>query len=229
MGAGGGEGYYNWASQLFSLAAASWTKTSAVSGSDWSSWYQTTVPNWGDGKTYRVYSRAKDQSGNYQQGLSSYTFTIDVTSPSVKLVLPVASSYNNLGMITGTGYDAVGIARVEVRVKQTLENMYWNNAIEGWQSENTLVSSAAWYSYPAMNQGGGWSSWRSTFTTSGGDRWQSGYPYRVEARAIDLTGLYDVITDTCVFVYDSSAPVMMISKPVRDSYYRRVKRDKRNE
>ncbi len=129
--------------------------------------YSWTVPSI-DVPTAKVRVTATDKAGNSTSDESDADFTIDSTAPVVTIT-DIADSVNSLGQISGTASDSSGIDKLQVVVKNTTDNTYWDGS--SWVATETWLDATGTIS---------WSYATPTLSDS--------KAYLVKAKAIDKAG-----------------------------------------
>ncbi|MHB9154077.1 MAG: RHS repeat domain-containing protein, partial [Endomicrobiales bacterium] len=197
-------------------ADAAWFTYPAMNTSgDWTLW-QATFTVWTSGDKYIVYSRARDNAGNYSAVYSTSVFRYDTTKPETYVFQPADRSFiSSLATISGTARDlptAVGnrgpsgLTYVKLAVR--------NNATMKWWDGAGFSQDAIWPLTP-----GGLSAWGYDGIT--GSSLESGTSYYVTARswdaALNIEDWYSVRGAT--FTFDNLGPEVAISSPVDGGYY----------
>ena len=158
-------------------------------------------------------SRAIDKSNNTEL-FRATTFWVDVSSPSVKNVVPAegTSKLSSLLTISGSASDSPSTGKVHtinIRIKQESPLAYWNGTVfdidltepdEAWFTP-TLSSDATYWYYP--------------FDSS---KWSDGTAYKLESKSIDKTGKYSLTYSTANFTIDYSTPTTYATTPSNGSY-----------
>ena len=120
-------------------------------------------------------------------GAFSGKITLDKTPPGSLVMVPDGRLfYNYISAVSGKAADNYTIEKVEVRIKNTDDNLYWDGT--GWASAETWV----------LAQG--------TDTWSYGNvPWQDQRRYAVSSRARDCAGNLELVTGSKVFMYIAPA------------------------
>jgi hypothetical protein len=172
---------------------------------------------WASGSEYIVYVKAVDKATNEQDPVTSWGFMYDApsSSPTIGIEFPVdGSDYNEaaIAAIAGTSNDnESGVKRVEIILKDTQYNYYWNGA-SGW----ILQGNSGWNTWRVVTGTGSWSKGMPNLTDN--------YVYMVWARAVDNAGNYSAgqYADTDLqaeqggeeFTYDNMVPETVIRYPL---------------
>ncbi|MDI6641677.1 MAG: hypothetical protein QME68_05130, partial [Elusimicrobiota bacterium] len=163
--------------------------------------------NWIDGVRYRIVSRARDNSGNYQLTLSTVEFIYDTTLPVVSITRPINNGYygtnNTLPIISGTSQDPEPFAgaqisqieKVELRISSGTgaNTRYWDG--------NYWVATSSWLVATGTSP--------FTYTSP---TWKDGIYFTVEARAYDYAKNLSLWT-TNTFIWDETIPLSNITEP----------------
>jgi len=134
-------------------------------------------------------------------GAAAPAFAQDLFPPAVAVVSPADGSYrNSLPTLSGTAFDSSGIAEVQLQIKRLSDGHYWNgvefSATPLWVSAS--VSSLTW-------------------SIADLPPWVNGASYAVYARALDLASNWSVVYATSAFVYDTGAPLSVVTLPANES------------
>ena len=178
----------------------------AAAGLD--SWSFTgSTPTWVSGTQYKVRVRAKDGADNLS-AVASRTFTFDSGLSTTTITLPASNApQNSLTMISGTASDNAGIGSVWVRIYDSVQTKFWNNALQNWSGG--LTADTAWFVSSATLSD--WTVWNATFT------FFTDTTYQVVARAKDKAGNYDTTASTRTFLYDDTKPLSYVGLPANNA------------
>jgi hypothetical protein len=135
-----------------------------------SSWTYSSVPVWVDNSSYSVTASIKDLAGN---GIGiGYNFHYDTIPPVAAITTPTTGTYASFSPLTGTAFDAHGVALVEVSVLRESDGQYWNGS--------------AWAAGPLWNNSTGTAAWSYGGITNA--NLLSGTTYMFNVRARDYAG-----------------------------------------
>ncbi|PKN01408.1 MAG: hypothetical protein CVU77_05585, partial [Elusimicrobia bacterium HGW-Elusimicrobia-1] len=185
---------------------ASWFASSGTAAN----WYYYGIP-WASGHEYLVRSRAFDRATNEEIPLSGNQFKFDSEPPTSSATYPEAGVYYSvIPSVTGTAVDTggSGVQKVEVRIKNVTDTLFWNGS--------NFVAQSSWVPV-AMHV----SSWSYSTTVS----WNSGRVYQIASRAWDVAGSSETageIPDAgdVEFFYDDTKPVTKVLMPVGGDFYK---------
>ncbi len=121
-----------WNGTGFSSAGELWFTAQGTSA-----WSFAPGSAWVDGTSYQAVARSSDAFGNYAGSYATAAFTMDMSTPTAGVVVPVPdTTISSLAQITGTSSDAgsavSGVSAVEVRLKRLSDGLWWNFASESW-------------------------------------------------------------------------------------------------
>jgi DNA-binding beta-propeller fold protein YncE len=168
---------------------------------DWSSTFTGAV----EGETYWIQTRAADQAANVESTLPGHNFSIDTgtvpdtTRPDTTYTEPVLNAVVPSGQVTLTGgaTDNVGVAQVQVTLKDRITGLWWNAATETWGAFTRFDATLD-------SPGSASVSWSHVLTTSvlggSGSYWSS-------ARAVDTSSNTDLVLPSTRFqITDDDLP-----------------------
>ena len=178
-----------------------------------------------DGYKYTLNSQSVDVAGNFESNYSTYTFTLDLSTPTSGVTLPANGGYSNLNTVTisGTADDRFcalnpalnpgcanptrafesGIASVTVAIADiTTSTNWWNGG--------SFASAGALYQLATFS-GGSSGTWSYTFPFGA---LTTNHVYAVVAKPSDNAGNTQVNAATSTFVFDQSLPVSIATSPV---------------
>ena len=171
-----------------------------------------------NGEQYRVQARATDVPGNVQQIIDAgIVFTYDVQAPTVDIQYPVDSVlYPNVTILSGTAQDNNNTAEVQLRLRNTSSNEYWNEALNGGLGDwgGPVVWNVMNGSSPTNSQ----VDWDFSVLPN---PWAN-QTYEMNVRAQDEAGNYTTVYSTIQFTIDNVAPVTYSTFPVSGSTYNYV-------
>ncbi|MDD5655836.1 MAG: hypothetical protein PHF00_01080, partial [Elusimicrobia bacterium] len=85
------------------------------------------IPNWQNGLQYRVYSRARDATGNTESA-QMRQFTYDIKAPTTTVTAPPAGFVVSVSSFYGPFNDALGgVSRVQIAVRRE-DGAFWDGA-----------------------------------------------------------------------------------------------------
>lgn len=195
-----------------------------------------TLTNDDDAHAYGILYWAEDKAGNKEiTKESTVTPKVDKTEPETPVILVPALKANSITAISGTARDVVknsklkqyqkggsGIAKVEVRIRKKVDNIYW---YWNWQGSlwNNLGNNNDYY--------GGAEVWKTapvipgepsdTWALSSGlPDWEDGLIYQISARATDKVGHQNSSSDYAKqdVAIDTIPPVITNVAPILDTY-----------
>ncbi|MCR6624696.1 MAG: hypothetical protein NDF58_09000, partial [archaeon YNP-LCB-024-027] len=206
--------YWDGTSQSWTLDVT-WSTTTWVGPPD--NYWFITIPSsaWSSGQTYSVKSRATDKAitGNVEGGGvggSWFDFIYDITPPNTLIRLPEYNYHNSMTTISGTASDPSPghVENTEIRVWSYQHTRYWNNSVKDWTYEESQAEQAWFLTQSTATDATIWFS-----TAIPESKWVNGGWHRIEARAKDVAGNYDLSYSTKEFMFDNSAPVMVVQFP----------------
>ncbi|MBU2652464.1 MAG: hypothetical protein KKA81_16175, partial [Bacteroidetes bacterium] len=217
-----------WSGSSFNSVDIVWSTTtlSDIGGGKWQFTYPIpgqSIPNWGsggtqsaDGDQIEVRSQVTDKSGNQESPYQSWTFYVDITTPTVNILSPAVnvSTISTLTTISGSAadtpsYPAGQIKNVKIRIYRLLDEKYWGGITFSIAKVN---ADDAWFVPASTNSAG--TVWSHPFNS--GD-WNNGYLYRIEAKVDDRADNYQTGYSTREFRIDYSPPVSKVDLPVHSS------------
>ncbi|RLJ03528.1 MAG: hypothetical protein DRP08_03430, partial [Candidatus Aenigmatarchaeota archaeon] len=162
------------------------------------SWKYTEPVDWISDLRYDIYVFAKDDLGQQEPISVKFTLYYDTTPPlSVITYPPDGSKLNGLAVISGTADAYIsGLADVKVQISSWTGSGW--SVVQGWTSSEVYVSSWVFTLIPDLVDG----------TT-----------YQVVSKSYDRAGNVEVVLSTVTFVYDVTAPDVVVEKPVANRYY----------
>ena len=171
-------------------------------------------------KRYVVLVKTGDNAGNtddsYAAGVSSNTFTYDLTASTIGITNPDLARERFPTPITGMAGDTapgyVGLVQVRLR-RMNAPSKYANpGAALAWNLDvgDPAQEEAAFFN--ATYSGINWDNW----TVSSGN-FTSGDQYSFEARSRDNAGNWSTSYATAPFVYDVDAPITNVQQPANNS------------
>ncbi|MFA5859733.1 MAG: hypothetical protein WC955_11795, partial [Elusimicrobiota bacterium] len=181
-------------------------------------WSLTNIPQWEDGKRYRITSHAQDNAlpspGNEQTEDCTRYFVYDSSEPKSFFVSPVDNGkYKALATITGTvldypvtatGITNSGVQKVDVMLERTSDSYQWTAS--SWTNVGT------WWLSSTLASG----NWNYSSLTNA---WASGSEYRIKVRAADNINNYESIISSVTFVFDNTEPDSFVYRPVEGTGY----------
>ncbi len=181
-------------------AKESWLLTSGTLIWD----FDSSAVVWRSGEQYIVYSRATDKTSNIEVPGNGIIFNIDKVPPVSTITIPSHSAFlNNLDTITGTSkdFDRSGVDTVEICIKQTYGDIYWDGsawlALETWLD---VVGTKEWY-FEANDV-----------------RWVTDTYYTIFSRATDNAQNVEHPGIGNTFMYDDKIPELSIYIDNNNSY-----------
>ncbi|HOW38802.1 MAG TPA: hypothetical protein PLZ76_07825, partial [Bacillota bacterium] len=180
-----------------------------------------------NGHTYIVKSSATDQVGNFQVTVATQSFIFDSSGPMTVVTIPASGvSKNSLTSIEGTardypitgGLNKVGMARVDLQILDlgndhqiggvgNNEDRYYDGSSTFSVTSSTMVINIS---------GTGEVPWQYD---NPDNLWEDGHTYLVRANAFDALGNRNQITASSQFVFDSSGPLTVITRPAEGVGY----------
>jgi hypothetical protein len=214
--------YWNWQASTFTALSGAYTDLTAGVAAGLATYTTDYFANgraWEPNKTYVVQLFSTDKAGNLGTA-SEQTFTLDVSSPSSRLLVPLIAAKNGIktmSYISGTAYDAWRSTAVEVAIRRLSGTPRWYNGAgfneavgPVWLDVNNTVGylssdATSWMYAPAGLDGS---------LDSGGLYW-------ILCRARDVaTNVQDLFTadiSSMVVKVDKTAPSSLIVYPADDS------------
>ncbi len=190
-------------------SGASENLLTATGTTTWS--YALAAANLADGLTYTVHVVATDNAGNTQTS-STFAYTYDATAPTSSATFPAAgASYNAAGWnagcgsagLCGTASDGTaGVQQVQVSIKRSSDNTYWNGAAWSGTAENLQTAT-------------GTTSWTYALAATS---LTDGLTYTVHVVARDVAGNTQS-SSSYTFTYDTTAPSSSASFPAAGASY----------
>ncbi|KAF0127252.1 MAG: hypothetical protein FD189_320, partial [Elusimicrobia bacterium] len=180
-------------------------------------WTITPSTGWINNYTYELRSRAQDRALN-QENKSLYNpdtprirFTIDLEAPVAVATSPVNAGIYGAGSwnIYGTASDNQGLDRVELCLRDTSGNKYWNGSF--WQDNPGY---AIWFSSQNLQNLTG----NTTNFSYSGVNWVSA-DYQLSARSRDDVGRWQANITTITFTIDIQAPASAVTLPENNKAY----------
>jgi hypothetical protein len=151
-----------------------------------SSWTYTDLPliaDMVDSSSYVVTAKAMDASGNWTPVYSTNVFITDFTPPVAVITSPVTGTYSSFTSVSGTAYDAHGVALVKVAVLRESDGLYWDGA--DW-AVGQYWDGIQWIATQLWNNSTGTVNWSYNGITSAA--LTSGTTYLFTLRAYDYVG-----------------------------------------
>ncbi|MCB4756877.1 MAG: Ig-like domain repeat protein, partial [Elusimicrobia bacterium] len=177
------------------------------------------------GHTYVVRSSATDIVSNVQVNISSEVFVFDSSGPVTAISVPATGvSRKTLVEITGTARDypitlkRVGMAKVDLQIID-LGNDHalggaGSNADRYWDGASTFSVTSSSLTISISGQG------QVTWSYDNPDNmWEYGHTYYIRATAYDTLSNITPQMASSQFVFDSSAPETMITRPAEGIGY----------
>ncbi|OVE76474.1 hypothetical protein BVX98_05985, partial [bacterium F11] len=180
-----------------------------------------------DGTTYVIKSSATDLVTNTQVVLSTQIFVFDSSGPVTLMQTPLDGvDLKVLTIISGTAQDyplsplqRVGMDRVELQIidlgedhafggSGADEDRYWVHGGSSFTTNSTT--------HPIYISGQGNLDW--SYDNPDG-MWEDGHTYHIRATAIDALNNPTGVQETAEFVFDSSAPVSVVTRPIEGVGY----------
>ena len=181
------------------------------------------------GSSYYITSQATDSAGNVQTDFQtgSSTFSFDKTPPQTGITQPMANAvffggeayYSSLATISGTADDytmlplthnlnaGVGPTGVKTSILDRDTSFYWK---QGTVDFSETDDASSWFSAAFSGTSSGtWAYSPAGYNAA----LTSGHTYVVRSSGTDLISNIQVNISSQVFVFDSSAPVAVISVP----------------
>ena len=185
---------------------STWTsKDSWLMANGTTKWtYNSSSVVWTSGYQYRIHSRGKDNTTNFETSGAGIVFTYDINAPASTINTPGNNSFlNRLELISGVAsdFDVSGVKKVEILIEQTSDDNYWNG--ETWNPNKT------WLKTFGTNE---WE-FESSLVT-----WTSGTQYNIYARATDNVNNIEVPTSLAKFLFDEDYPLSQIIHPSLGSF-----------
>ena len=161
----------------------------------------TTLP---DG-TWHWKMRTKDFDGTWSKYTSSFKLIIDTQAPSSATIMPANNGiYNCLNTLSGISTDGTvgsGVNKIEIAIKRSRDNYYWDGEI--WSPlENWLLVA-------------GTTNWNYDSSTV---KWTSGDQYLIRTRAVDDGNNLEVPSVGNKFKIDMDSPLSFIDTPINDTW-----------
>ncbi|MHB9156222.1 MAG: Ig-like domain repeat protein, partial [Endomicrobiales bacterium] len=189
-----------------------------------SSWtYTPSDARWTDNSSYTVTAKSYDRAGNSVYGSSAY-FIFDSSAPGSVVALPDQDEkvMTVLPTISGTAQDYVagGLGRIEevkVRLQRVTltgsesgDDAWWTGTVwqagafnENWWRPTTWTEASATWEFPTAGM---------DLTYNGG--------YRIDVRALDRAGNYQVTYSSRSFVFRPPMAQTAVSAPLHGRNYR---------
>lgn len=160
---------------------------------------------------YYVRATVKDRVGNTTTSTNN-VFKIDGAAPaSVTFTTPAASSYGTaLPSVAGTAADnsgGSGISRVDLLIKRSSDNKYWNGSL--WTSTSSPLATSLSGSTWTRSDG-------SSSPMPSGSNLTAG-SYVLTATAYDIAG--NALSSSVTYTIDLLAPTAIIKAPLNQSIY----------
>jgi hypothetical protein len=229
-----GVDYYYW-----SVLESSWVlggitpaevnfNTTTFSAGIW--WINISSPIWQDGKQYRIYARAKDNTNTGNLSNVVYNdFIFDVSSPTAKITTLVNNGiYSSLTQITGTAFDPVGVGgnaglldKVQVHIERPAQGgyplRYWDAANHTWDASQPKEAEIYWGTATIHMSNVSASSWTFTNLPSASD-WTHNFVYIIRCRAKDQAlpsgntqQIFVVSESSFTIIWDNQPPTVSIT------------------
>ncbi|MCK5582216.1 MAG: fibronectin type III domain-containing protein, partial [Elusimicrobiales bacterium] len=128
----------------FSSAGAVWFNPTGLES--WS--YDASTMSLSNLAVYKIVARSKDTNANYSSPYSTFTFTIDIDSPSVYISSPIAgTTVYFMDEITGTASDVgAGLSSVNIGIKRSIDSKWWdfNGSWNSVQVSSSITGIGSW-------------------------------------------------------------------------------------
>jgi len=202
------------------------------SSGTWS--YNITDAKWAHGSTYRVIPKTFDDSGNYEVGLDTRTFTFDVyqpmpsEAPSSLIGFPPddyhANTRASLAQVTGTAKDNPPIGKVlglKIIMKRIVEGTTSYFTGGTWAAGDIPENASSWYNATAVTPPFDTSAEPYTYALPpivDDDMWEPNVVYYLYTECRDWAGNYEHVRTTQTFVYEIKHPTATVTYPVTDGY-----------
>ncbi|MEO0224000.1 MAG: hypothetical protein ABIL76_02770, partial [candidate division WOR-3 bacterium] len=229
-----GANYYYWSVinstwELGSISPAEVNfNTTTFSGGIWQ--IVISSPIWLDGKQYRVYARAKDNTNTGNLSAVVYNdFIFDISSPTAQITTLVNNGvYSQLTQITGTAFDPQGagglaglLDKVQVHIKRPAQGgyplRYWRTDTMSWDASQPEEAEIYWGTATIHVPDVSASSWTFTNLPSAID-WTHGFVYIIRCRAKDQAlpsgntqQVWIVGESSFTIIWDNQPPVCSIT------------------
>jgi N-acetylneuraminic acid mutarotase len=110
---------------------------------------------WLENYSYQVVARASDTAGNYSLNYATRSFTYDSLAPVIAPLSPAGGALvNSASALSGTAYDASGLAGMSARFQRLSDDKWWDFGAATWTvagSSAAVTPAAGWsYSLPAL-------------------------------------------------------------------------------
>ncbi|MFC2048668.1 hypothetical protein ACFLR5_00430, partial [Elusimicrobiota bacterium] len=155
------------------------------------------------GESYRVYTRATDDSTNEETVGAGVYFTYDEIEPDSIITDPAdGNTYSQITAIGGTfNDDETFVSSVTISIYDQNSTLYSDGA-GGWGGSvdwlNTVLYTSSWtFAAPALT---------------------SDHNYRIVSRAVDAALNFETTLSTIIFTYDDEAPTSNITSPSAGLY-----------
>jgi hypothetical protein len=161
--------------------------------------YDSKGVTWTSKEQYRILSRGIDNATNLETPGDGIIITFDTDCPISTIIIPQNNSYHNvLNSISGTSTDisGSGVKKVEIAIKQTNDDNYWNG--------QTWVAAKSWLNVDGTND------W---IYDSSSVMWTSGVQYIIFARSIDWLNNIEVTTTGTRIIIDKDSPISQVIHP----------------
>ena len=190
------------------------------------SWSFAVTWNWSDvidsngGGKLVIESKATDDLNGVEASTVPVQFVYDNKEPNSGITGPAyGGNYNKVNSITGTSSDPgnwSGISRIEIRILDKDTTSYWDAINSTWTHTPTWILVASWEPSQTFASPVNWN------YDSSGVNWIDQHKYKVEARAKDGAGNWEITYPYTEFTYDITAPQSGVDSPINTGNYNKI-------